>query len=279
MKELIIYNSIATRSGHVGYVVIGSGKPLVMLVGYSGTLFHWNNKVIYALSKHHTLYLIDNRYVGLSESDNEASTHGMALDLLDFIEAKGIEKPLVLGWSMGGTVAQELACSYSSKISGLILMATVPNNSYISMDFMLFMATMAKYTQDEFKEHIYHFFFSKTLSIKAKDYITSTALKFSDYHYRYTQKAKNFQDLAIISWNGVSPLQLQQIDLPVLLLRAKDDLVVNIDALQFFLKYLKHPTLIEYQSGGHFLVHDQPELIAKDILTFTHHQNIRLTKQ
>ena len=267
MQELI-YKSIKTKSGYTGYTEIGKGPPLIMLVGYSGTLFHWNRKFIQALATHFTLYLIDNRFVGLSESTNVDSTIGMALDVRDFIDALFLSKPLVLGWSMGGTIVQELAGICQDRLASLILMATVPSNYYVSLDFMMFMVTAAQYSRDEFKHKLYYFFFSKNLDTEADDLIKINALSFTNYHYRYTAIAKEFQDMVIPNWDGIDIARIQQLKLPILLLWARNDLVVNEDAQKFILENAQNATLIEYQSGGHFLIHQQPEKIAKDIVRF-----------
>ena len=267
MQDLI-YQRVKTKSGYTGYIVTGEGPPLLMLVGYSGTLYHWPRSFIQELSAHYTLYLIDNRSIGLSESINARSTMGMAEDVKDFIDAMGIVKPYVLGWSMGGTIAQELACICQKSLAGLILMATVPNNYYINLDFMMFMATASNYSRDEFRNRLYYFFFSKEFDVALAESVKINALNFSNYNYRFTSETKEFQDEVIPIWDGIDTKQMQQFALPILLLWAQNDLVVGENAQKFILENSRNATLIEYQNGGHFLIHNQANKVAKDIVQF-----------
>lgn len=96
------YKIITTKHGQTGYVQLGSGEPLIMIVGYSGNLLHWNSELIYSLARKYTVYLPDNRLIGLSYSSNNESMNGMADDIADFIEAIGFTSAHICGWSMGG---------------------------------------------------------------------------------------------------------------------------------------------------------------------------------
>ena len=262
------YQTVNTSNGVVGYTTLGSGEPMILVVGYSGTMFHWNSDFVNELAKHHTLYLIDNRNIGLSQSNNADSMHGLADDVSDFIDALKINKPWVLGWSMGGAITLELACKTQDKLRGLILMAAVPSNYYVNMDFIMFMANAHNYTKDEFRKKLYYFFFSKEMNLNEADYIKSNALNFANYNYRFTDKAKDFQDAIIITWGGVDEEVLSQITMPVLMLWSENDFEVSKEAQEFILKNIPHGSLVEYNNGGHFLIHHDPLKVAKDTIHF-----------
>lgn len=102
LTKKLKYNIVETLNGQTGYLKLGSGRPLIMLVGYSGNLLHWNSEFIYKLAESYTVYLPDNRLVGLTKSSNPESMEGMAQDSIDFIKALDLEKPIICGWSMGG---------------------------------------------------------------------------------------------------------------------------------------------------------------------------------
>lgn len=264
----IFYTSVETVSGTVGYVAIGEGSPLVLVVGYTGTLFHWNSRFILELAKYFKVYLIDNRIIGLSNSSNEASTFGLALDVKDFIEAMSLDKPYVLGWSMGGTIVQELASFYSNNLSGIALMSTLANSNYINQAFVDLLSKSKKFKSDEFRSRLYYFFFSESSIENTKDYITRFALDFENYDYRFTPQAKELQDLVISTWQGMNEKRLSCIDLPVLILWAQNDLVVPDVAQEFFLQHIPHVKLNTYADGGHFLIHAHPHQIAHDIADY-----------
>ena len=259
-----------TKNGQVGYSTIGIGQPLILVVGYSGTLCHWNAGFIEGLSKYYTLYMIDNRKIGLSDSLNASSILGFATDIIDFIEAKKLYKPLILGWSMGGVIAQEILRSYSGVVYGAILFASIPSLEYVKYNFVSLLMNAHEYSEDEYKALLYGFFFSEKPKLGLKDYITNYLLNFDNYPYRFNDDARDLQHLAISSWSGMSEIDLQAINAPVLILKARDDLVVEDSSGDFFVSNLANAKLVVYPRGGHFLVHSSPDEIVGDIYNFFH---------
>ena len=257
-----------TANGQVGYTTIGSGRPLILVVGYSGTLLHWNARFIERMSHFYTLYLIDNRKIGLSDSLNTEDIAGFAKDIIDFIEIMQLDKPLIFGWSMGGVITQELSRIYSDFISGMILFATIPQLDYVKYDFISLLMSAHEYSEEEYKIRLYGFFFSEKPKLGLKDYITNHLLKFDNYTYRFNEQARDLQHLVISSWSGMNTIDLQQISIPVLILKARDDLVVEATSGDFLLNNIPNSKLIAYPRGGHFLVHSAPEEIANDIYNF-----------
>jgi esterase/lipase len=76
------------------------------------------------------------------------------------------------------------------------------------------------------------------------------------------------QGKAIASWNGITKSELDQLSLPLLILCAKNDLVVPMDAISYLFEHSNHSKLITYSQGGHFLIHKYPRQIARDIINF-----------
>jgi pimeloyl-ACP methyl ester carboxylesterase len=261
-----VYQSINTKSGIVGYVTCGHGRPLVMIVGFSGTLFHWHETFIDELSRHFTLYMMDNRRVGLSQSDNSENLSGMANDVADFIRALKLDKPIVFGWSMGGVIAQELA--KSNQLSGLVLMASVPNMEIVNKEFSLFIKSSDEYTSEEYRELLYYYFFSKPATKDTKDSISKNAMKLDNYHYRFNNEAKLLQQKIIPMWNGMVVEDYAKFKFPTLILWARDDLVVPFAAQTFIASNIENAKLIVYPEGGHFVIHKAPQQIARDVNNF-----------
>lgn len=268
MENSFDYLVSQTRNGQVGYCKLGHGRPLILVVGYSGTLYHWNKHFVGELAKHFTVYLVDNRKIGLSLSSNEYSMLGMAQDIVDFIEAQHLEKPLVFGWSMGGIIVQTILKNYPDLVSGAILLATVPHGTYTSPEFINLLANSDAFHPNEFRLKLYGMFFSETPRPELKDIITSAALTIKDYHYRFNFAAKELQDYAVVSWPGMEQTALNQVKVPVLVLQAKNDLVVSTDACQVFIRDILNSKLVIYSSGGHFFLHGNPLMVARDVSNF-----------
>lgn len=109
------------------YEEAGSGPPLVMIMGLSGDLQAWALQVP-ALSKHFRVITFDNRGAGrTSAPDKPYSIAGMADDTAALMQHLGIAQANVLGFSMGGYIAQELALAHPDKVEKLILLATAPS--------------------------------------------------------------------------------------------------------------------------------------------------------
>jgi pimeloyl-ACP methyl ester carboxylesterase len=267
---MLEYKSVETRSGSCGYAATGNGAPLIMVVGYTGTLFHWHGKFVNELAKHYTVYLIDNRKIGLSDSKNDESMPGFARDIIDFIDALSLEKPCILGWSMGGVAVQELLRNYSDKIKAAILLATVPQIPYTNAEFFNFVRDADKISADEYRQGIYYYFFSHKEHKNTKGELANNALKFSNYSYRFEVSARNLQDKVIANWPGMSAADLSKVSVPTLFLWAKNDLVVPEKAGLFIVNNMPQAKLVIYPSGGHFLLQENYRQIANDIINFIH---------
>jgi pimeloyl-ACP methyl ester carboxylesterase len=108
------------------YEEAGSGEPLVLIMGLGGDLQAWFFQVR-DLSKHFRVVVFDNRGAGrTSAPDRPYSIVGMAEDTVGLMDHLGIAKAHVLGFSMGGYIAQELALAHPGRINKLILLATAP---------------------------------------------------------------------------------------------------------------------------------------------------------
>jgi pimeloyl-ACP methyl ester carboxylesterase len=116
-----------TRLGAVGYRVVGSGPPLVLIMGYAGTMEEWDPRLVHALARHHRVVMFDNSGVGRTRLLPAPLTiDAMADQTSALIDALGFGRPDVLGWSMGGTIAQALAVLHPAQVRRLVLCATYP---------------------------------------------------------------------------------------------------------------------------------------------------------
>ena len=116
-----------TKLGAVGYRVVGSGPPLVMVMGYSGTMEVWDPRFADALAQHHRVVIFDNAGVGQTQALPAPLTiDAMADQASALIDALGLGRPDVLGWSMGGMIAQALAVLHPAQVRRLVLCATFP---------------------------------------------------------------------------------------------------------------------------------------------------------
>ena len=115
----------------IGYRTVGSGPPLVMIMGYSGTLYIWDPGLLARLAVHHRVIVFDNRGVlTTSRGRGRLTISLMADDTAALIRALGYRRADVLGWSMGGNIAEMLALRHPDVIHRLVLAATDPGGPH-----------------------------------------------------------------------------------------------------------------------------------------------------
>jgi pimeloyl-ACP methyl ester carboxylesterase len=103
----------------------GSGPPLLLIMGMSGTALHWGEPFLQALREDFDVIAYDHRGVGASTHlDGEITIVEMAEDAAGLLEALGVEAAHVVGFSMGGMIAQELALAHPERVLTLTLAGT-----------------------------------------------------------------------------------------------------------------------------------------------------------
>ncbi|HTT90954.1 MAG TPA: alpha/beta hydrolase [Acidimicrobiales bacterium] len=124
--------TVHTTLGTVAYRAIGHGPALVMIAGWSGTMEGWDPLLVNALAQHHRVVIFDNAGIGRTQSLLAPLTvDAMADQTAALIDALGLGRPDVLGWSMGTTVAQALAVLYPSEVGALVLCAPYPGTGAV----------------------------------------------------------------------------------------------------------------------------------------------------
>src|SRR5258708_33745266 len=103
-----------------------AGMPLVFNQHFTGTMDHWDPAVIDGLAKEREVILFNNAGVSSSSGEVPTSIEGMAANAIAFIGALGPSKVDVLGFSIGGFVAQEIAGQAPGLVRKLILVGTGP---------------------------------------------------------------------------------------------------------------------------------------------------------
>jgi len=115
----------AVNGTTLGYRVSGSGRPLVLIGGSSFTMAAWDPVLLDALASQRRVYIFDNRGVGTSAGPvDELTIQQMAADTAAFMAQVVGGKADVLGWSMGGYIAQELAIGHPDLVRRLVLAST-----------------------------------------------------------------------------------------------------------------------------------------------------------
>ena len=117
----------------MGYKLIGKGEPLVMIMGLGGTMERWPREVTDALSTKYQLIIPDNRGMGYSSvNDTTFTPRLLADDIIALLDALGVKKAHVLGYSLGSTITQELLLDYSQRFNKAIIYAPSTDGSKVA---------------------------------------------------------------------------------------------------------------------------------------------------
>lgn len=107
------------------YQQLGQGPPIMILPGLLGSTDNWRG-IAQQLAPHYTIYLVDHRNHGQSFHSDVMTYEAMAADLAGLITRLGLTDPVLIGHSMGGKVAMQLAQTDPNALSKLIVIDITP---------------------------------------------------------------------------------------------------------------------------------------------------------
>src|SRR6478735_11666206 len=124
----------------------GAGLPLLCLQHFTGTLDNWDPAVTDPLALGREVILFDNAGIGRSSGTVPNTIAGMTKHAFAFLDGLGIATCDVLGYSLGGMIAQQMAQDRPSIVRRMILVATAPRGGEDIM--LLEKPSLAKYLTD-----------------------------------------------------------------------------------------------------------------------------------
>ncbi|UZR92939.1 alpha/beta fold hydrolase [Chondrinema litorale] len=104
---------------------VGQGSPVIILHGLFGSSDNWAS-IAKTISNHYKVYTVDQRNHGQSQNTDAFDYNTMADDLYEFIQAQNIDKPSIVGHSMGGKVAMTFALKYPEIVNKLVIVDIGP---------------------------------------------------------------------------------------------------------------------------------------------------------
>jgi Predicted hydrolases or acyltransferases (alpha/beta hydrolase superfamily) len=240
----------------VGYRVAGTGDPLLMVMGYAGTMDAWDSALIDRLARTRKVILFDNRNTGYTATtDAPVSVAGMARDALGLLTALGIERADVMGWSMGSIIAQEMALTRPDMVGKLVLYGTVCDPAPVNAALDRF----ASMSPEQFAANL----FPKAWADANPDVysrLPSPAIP-------PTAEAVARQRAALAKWPGTRD-RLPGLISPVLILEGEDDGVTPLEQSLQAASLIRNAWLARFGGGGHWMMYQTPEDMAAVIETF-----------
>jgi pimeloyl-ACP methyl ester carboxylesterase len=256
-----------TENLNMYYEIIGQGQPLVMIRGIGSNADHWYEQVP-ALSKKYQLLVFDNRGIARSSDPGRSfSTKDMAADTAALMEAVGVKKAHILGYSMGGMIAQELALAYPAKIKGLILVATdcgISLRIEARPEYSRLFTEMIRLGTNEAKTAAAGCLFAKQTFESRPDIVQ----RYAEVSLRFPapQKTLERQWEAITRHDACS--RLQNITAPTLVITGSEDVLIPPENARVLAKRIPGARMRCFDGGGHLFVVEQPHQFNEAVLGF-----------
>jgi pimeloyl-ACP methyl ester carboxylesterase len=246
------------------------GVPIVFLQHFTGTLDNWDPAVTNELAKKHPVILFDNKGVGSSEGETPATIAEMANDALDFINALNLEKVYLLGFSLGGFIAQNLAERYPELVSKVILAGTGPKGSEGITEIV---KVVTEGMSDGPAKVLRNIFFTKTSAgVEAgEQFLERLQLRKENRDTPTSGATVNAQATAIITYGyekDSEHQQLRNIKQPVLIVNGTNDLIVPSINSFTLSQYLINSKLILWSDSGHGALFQYSQDFVKAANTF-----------
>lgn len=229
------------------------GTPVVFLTHLAAVLDNWDPRVIDGIAAKHHVIAFDNRGIGASSGSPSNSIEQMADDAIIFIKAMGLQQVDLLGFSLGGMVAQEIVLKEPQLVRRMVLAGTGPaGGEGISAVAGVTFYDMLRgfFTGQDAKQFL---FFTRTPGgIEAgKAFLTRLKERTEDRDKDISVSAFLAQLEALRAWGSKAPADLSGVKQPVLVVNGDNDRMVPTVNTRDLARRLPNSQLIIYPDAGH----------------------------
>ena len=268
--------SLKVEEGSFVYRRFGNEKtaspPLVMLQHFRGNLDNWDPALVDRLAQDREVILLDNLGVGGSTGVVPENVTTMARDALAFIDALGLQPIDLLGFSLGGYVAQELVLLRPRLVRRVVLAGTAPQGGPDLHRWSEDVYALA--TADEpTAEHLLGLFFSGSEESRAKgiESIGRLYQREVDRDEPTDLATRDAQLTAITAWGIPDESKLNRlagITQPTLVANGDNDTMMHTQNSQLLAEHLPNAELRIYPDANHGFLNQYPERFADDVNAF-----------
>lgn len=245
---------------------LGVGDTIVMIMGYGGSMDLWSPRLLHILSASHHLLIFDNRGMGHStSSDAEYSIPLFAADTLGLMDDRGIDKAVILGWSMGAEVALELAIAHPDRVTSLILISGSPGGPQQVLPDPEVLRRLTDTSGGPWARGL------RLLGLLFPEaWLNGHPAVWNYFPVNATMnpRERTLRQLkAIEDWEGVA-LHLAEIQCPTLIITGNQDIVFPTRNSALLASGIHDSRLIQFPDGGHGVMFQYPDQIGKAINAF-----------
>jgi pimeloyl-ACP methyl ester carboxylesterase len=244
------------------------GIPLVLLQHFTGTIDSWDPAVVNGLAETRPVIVFDNLGVGRSTGRTPDTVERMAADAETFIRGLGLPKIDLLGFSLGGMLAQVLAVQHPGRIRKVIIAGAAPRGG----EEHLLAVVGEAFAQGAPDVRLPLFFTpSEDSQHSGRDFVARATVREDDRDPDSGDDVSEPQAKAIIGWcakRDEGEATLRAIGQPALIVHGSDDTMFpSINAYNMF-KAMKNAQLILYPDSGHGALFQYHETFVVHCRTF-----------
>ncbi len=250
-----------------------SGVPLVFNQHLTGTMDHWDPAVTDAFAKDREVILFNNAGVSSSSGEVPTTIEKMGVNAVAFIRALGLTTVDVLGFSIGGMVAQEITLQAPDRVRRLVLVGTGPRGGQGMAALTPEAQQIFGATYDE-PDHLWLAgFFTPSESSQAagREFLRRFRLRTENRDPEVNEKVAPAQLAAIAGWGAPreKPFEyLKEIAKPALVLNGGKDVIVYPVNSYILQQELPNAQLILYPDSAHGSQYQYPKLFVRHVSTF-----------
>jgi pimeloyl-ACP methyl ester carboxylesterase len=240
----------------------GSGPPILLIMGLSFTHEMWA-RVLPSLTPHYRAIVFDNRGMGRSDvPPGPYSIRQMADDAAAVLDAAGVSGAHIVGASMGGMIAQELALRYPDRVLSLTLGCTSYSGLFARWPHLRFLPRQAPWSAFERRERaLRRLLYADTTP---EERIEEDVRLRCQCNWSYRGFFNQF--LAILRWT--SYYRLPRVRVPTLVMHGDQDHLIPMANGRTVASRIPGARFQPIRNAGHILTTDQPERCVQAMLEF-----------
>ena len=247
--------TVAAAGVEFAYRELGqrSGVPVIFLTHLAAVLDNWDPRIVDGIAAKHRVITFDNRGVGASTGSTPKSIAAMAKDAIAFIRALGLEKVDLLGFSMGGMIAQVVAVDEPNLVRKLILAGTGPagGEGITKVTRISHLDTLRALTTLKDPKQLLFFTRTPTGREAGNEFIARLKERKQNRDERISIRSYGAQLTAIHRWGKQAPMDLSVIRQPSLIANGESDRMVPFSNSIDLAKRLPNSELVRYSDAGH----------------------------
>jgi 3-oxoadipate enol-lactonase len=255
----------------VYYETRGEGSPLMLINGWGGNLNSWSTRMVNLLSDHHRVIMMDNRGTGRSSKPDEPYTMDMmAADTVGLLDVLGVRRAHVIGFSMGGIVAQALALNHPDKVRSLILCGTNPggihrlsSSIHVQTELALIASPLPEMTERDRTVKLLYLLYPRRY---VEENLEELILDETYSEYPTPDYALMRQSQAIAGFDSYD--RLPTIKVPTLVVAGDEDVLVPHKNGDVLAERILGARLVKVPGAGHGLLKQKTEEVVPVILRF-----------